>query len=129
MVVGSREKQSLGRQGRVSAEATRSGGSRWARLLRAAGAAAAGPMHLGRQGRVSAEATRYALRGTVSPRRVSDAPGGYWLARCGGRVTLARPPVLRVAFFPGGLGGRGGGAVTDTKALAKPLYRSLSLSA
>ena len=63
---------------------------------------------LGRQGRVSAEATRYALRGTVSPRRVSDAPGGYWLARCGGRVTLARPPVLRVAFPPGGLGGRGG---------------------
>ena len=107
MVVGSREKQSLGRQGRVSAEATRSGGTRWARLLRAAGAAAARPMHLGRQGRVSAEATRYALRGTVSPRRVSDAPGGYWLARCGGRVTLARPPVLRVAFLPGGLGGRG----------------------
>ena len=83
---------------------------------------------LGRQGRVSAEATRYALRGTVSPRRVSDAPGGYRLARCGGRVTLARPPVLRVAFLPGGLGGRGGGAVTDTKALAEPLYRRTGYS-
>jgi len=57
---GSNEK-SLGRQGRVSAEArVRLGGLRGARPRR-------WPSHLGRQGRVSAEAPRHAvpLRGTV----------------------------------------------------------------
>ena len=56
-----RNEKSLGRQGRVSAEArVRSGGLRGARPRR-------WPSHLGRQGRVSAEAPRYAvsLRGTV----------------------------------------------------------------
>ena len=122
---------------------------------------------------VTVRDTRYAVQtGTVSPRRVSDAPGGYWLARCEGRVTLASPPVLRVqsvsqlfhgpaprsplhrlavrlrhsrsntsteyslpgatqlsqvstgSLFPRGARRAEGGAVTDTKALAEPLYRS-----
>ena len=107
-MVGSRKTEPRGQagpreRGGYAVEAARAGRGCCAPLARLR----RGPMHLGRQGRVSAEATRYALRGIVSPRRVSDAPGGYWLARCGGRVTLARPPVLRAAFSPGGLGGRG----------------------
>ena len=116
MVVGSRKerslKRSLGRQaqGRVSAEATRSGSSRWARLLRAADAAAArahAPGQAGprERGGYAVRATRY---GKPASRLGGPPPGpGYWLARRGGRVTLVRPPVLRVAFPPGGgLGGQ-----------------------
>ena len=77
MVVGSRKEQSLGRQGRVSAEATRSGSSRWARLLCAADAAAARAHAPGQAGprERGGYAVRaiYALRATVSPRRVSEA--------------------------------------------------------
>ena len=110
MVVGSRKEQSLGRQGRVSAEATRSGSSRWARLLCAADAAAArahAPGQAGprERGGYAVRATRY---GKPASRLGGPPPGpGYWLARRGGRVTLVRPPVLRVAFPPGGgLGGQ-----------------------
>ena len=116
MVVGSRKerslKRSLGRQaqGRVSAEATRSGSSRWARLLCAADAAAArahAPGQAGprERGGYAVRATRY---GKPASRLGGPPPGpGYWLARRGGRVTLVRPPVLRVAFPPGGgLGGQ-----------------------
>ena len=108
----------------MSAEATRSGGSRWARLLRAAGVAAAGPMHLGRQGRVSAEATRCALRGTVSPPATRFGCSGRLLVSAvRGPRNSRSPPGVAGSLSPRGARRAGGGAVTDTKALAKPLYR------
>ena len=82
------EKQSLGRQGRVSAEATRSGGSRWARGAAAArrwrgcgGAHApgqAGPRERGgyavRVTRYSKPATRFGCSGRLLVSAVRGPP-------------------------------------------------------
>ena len=63
-----------------------------------------------------------ALRGTVmKPILVS--------ARGAGAAAVRSPPSRHGAPSPLGGSGDSGGAVADTKALAKPLYRSLPLGA
>ena len=120
---GITRKQSLGRQGRVSAEATRSGGSRWARLLRAAGAA--GEAHVpGQAG--PRERGGYALRVTRygKPTTRFGCSGRLLVSAVRGPRNSRSPPGVAGSLSPRGarrVGG--GGAVTDTKALAKPLYR------
>ena len=81
-----RNEKSLGRQGRVSAEArVRLGGLSGARPRR-------WPSHLGRQGRVSAEAPRYAVPGTgIVTRYCNETTSVVNAARRRGRVAPLAP--------------------------------------
>ena len=65
---------------------------------------------------------RKALRGIAMKPILVNARGA------GAAAVRSPPKVLRAAYPPSGLGDIGG-AVADTKALAKPLYRSLPLGA